>query len=325
MGPGGSYQVMNVSARALFLSFDGRINRATYWTRAFPVLLTLGLIVNVVLALEYKTTGSQGIASLVLSLTGMWPVLAVTVKRLHDRGRSGWFLLVIFIPILGAVWLLAEVWALPGADQANRFGDVPKDNGLPRRSVLPVGIVGVSSQVFLIAWIFFWPGAELRNALVANDYELIRFEVPVSGPVEVPRGNVIFLLQVDGSARIGDIELSECFAAGSDRSEVQMCRLDVSRLGGPADFMVFHGAPSSGTSAFSFEKADGRVIIALGPDLSHRNTGWLVGEINRPGNDLRQLKREIRRKRHMRLALAIVAAAMLGSAVFVASRKRGAG
>ena len=276
---------MNVSAHALFFSFDGRINRATYWTRAFPVLVVSGLLVNAVLAFEYEKTGSQGLSSLALCLIGLWPVFAVTIKRLHDRGRSAWFLLVILVPVLGAIWLLAEVWVLPGTDQTNRFGDIPQDEGLKRRWIAPLGVACVSAQVFLIIWTFFWPGAELRHALVANEYGLIRLEAPVSGQVEVPNGNSVILLRVDGNATIDDIVLSECFPVERYPTETQFCRVDASNLERSTDLIFFDGGPS-GSSTFSFEKADGRVIVVLSVDalVTARPSAdnWIVKEMSRP-------------------------------------------
>ncbi|MCP4330884.1 MAG: DUF805 domain-containing protein [Alphaproteobacteria bacterium] len=111
--------------KALFFSFTGRINRATYWTRAMPVLLAYGLLVNLVVLVEVDAIGSQGPVSTLLSLAGLWPNLAVAVKRLHDRDRSGWFVLIILIPFIGAIWLIIEVWLLKGTEGPNRFDEAP--------------------------------------------------------------------------------------------------------------------------------------------------------------------------------------------------------
>jgi uncharacterized membrane protein YhaH (DUF805 family) len=52
----------------------------------------------------------------------LWPAIAVGAKRCHDRDRSGWFLLVFAIPVLGALWLLIELGFFRGAVGPNRFG-----------------------------------------------------------------------------------------------------------------------------------------------------------------------------------------------------------
>ncbi len=51
--------------------------------------------------------------------------LAVSVKRCHDRDRSGWFLLIYFIPIIGELWVSIELGFLRGTAGANRFGPDP--------------------------------------------------------------------------------------------------------------------------------------------------------------------------------------------------------
>jgi len=53
------------------------------------------------------------------------PALSVTVRRLHDRDRSGWWYWLLLIPLVGAIWLL--VWFCSGGTQGdNRFGPDPK-------------------------------------------------------------------------------------------------------------------------------------------------------------------------------------------------------
>jgi uncharacterized membrane protein YhaH (DUF805 family) len=278
---------MNVEARNLFFSFAGRINRATYWTRAFPVLLILGLIVSATLAVELRVFGAQGVASLILTVCGLWPVFAVTVKRLHDRGRSAWFLLTFLIPVVGPIWLLIEVWVLSGAYGPNRFGDAPLDKGFNRRWVVPFEVVGAAMVISLLVWILFAPipfTVALRHALAANRYELIRMEAPVSGPVAVPAGNSLILMQVDGNARVSSVELGQCarmhiLATTND----QVCRVE--GVGTLPHFLV--GTPDR-TPAFSVETAEGRAIIVLSvdflsPDAEYEyGVDWLLEELNRP-------------------------------------------
>ena len=59
----------------------------------------------------------------------VWIGLALAVKRCHDRDKSGWFLLIGFIPIIGGVWLLVELGFLDGTQGPNRFGPSPKGLG----------------------------------------------------------------------------------------------------------------------------------------------------------------------------------------------------
>jgi uncharacterized membrane protein YhaH (DUF805 family) len=156
-------------------SFGGRINRAKMWAFSFIVSLIYQLLF---FALQAITVGfgddapdffgtwptrpqewAFAIPSCVLMLAGAWSSLAVTVKRLHDRDRSVWWLLLFFggplgllllmllpgvapengshaTPSLGfflllapfaflALWFQLEMYLLPGTRGPNRFGPDP--------------------------------------------------------------------------------------------------------------------------------------------------------------------------------------------------------
>lgn len=98
--------------QALF-SFDGRVGRSMYWRFAVvPAVLFLTLTFLFNLAMRM---GSFGFT--VVGLLICWIVLAVSVKRCHDRGRSGWFVLVGLIPLLGTLWLLYDLGLQPGINE----------------------------------------------------------------------------------------------------------------------------------------------------------------------------------------------------------------
>ena len=65
------------------------------------------------------------IVTLIVALAGIWVALAVGAKRCHDRDRSGWFQLIMLIPIVGGLWLLIELGFLRGTIGENRFGPDP--------------------------------------------------------------------------------------------------------------------------------------------------------------------------------------------------------
>jgi uncharacterized membrane protein YhaH (DUF805 family) len=74
----------------------------------------------------YGVASPYGIIYLIYSLVVFLPSLAVSVRRLHDVGKSGWMLLVSFIPLVGAIWLivLAVTDSQPGS---NKWGENPKE------------------------------------------------------------------------------------------------------------------------------------------------------------------------------------------------------
>ena len=109
-----------------YFNFKDRSTRSAYWY--FILFLFLASIVTAVadLALfepkfEPKTVGPiNGIFSLATFI----PSLALAVRRLHDIDRSGWWVLLGLIPIIG--WIILIVWACqPTAPQPNRYGPPP--------------------------------------------------------------------------------------------------------------------------------------------------------------------------------------------------------
>ena len=108
-----------------YVEFNGRATRSEYWYFVL-FLLGIGLVLAVVDGTVYGfgEHGSQPFSS-VFSLVTFLPSLAVAVRRLHDIGRSGWWILIALIPLVGAVVLI--VWMATESDRgANEFGPDPK-------------------------------------------------------------------------------------------------------------------------------------------------------------------------------------------------------
>ena len=119
-----------------FFSFKGRINRSKYWLYLAIYIVTWLLMDRIAVLLESTTAAGQpvvsglaGIVVLMLSLAYVvavtWSYLAVHVKRWHDRDKSGWWVLIGFIPIIGFVWTMIECGCLRGTEGDNRFGPDP--------------------------------------------------------------------------------------------------------------------------------------------------------------------------------------------------------
>ena len=54
------------------------------------------------------------------------PTFAVSIRRLHDVGKSGWFSLIVLVPVLGLIWLII-LFCSNGVDGQNRYGSDPKE------------------------------------------------------------------------------------------------------------------------------------------------------------------------------------------------------
>lgn len=107
--------------------FSGRAGRPEYWFWAlFQFLLIIALAIVDALAFGDSANVFSLIASLILFL----PTLAVTVRRLHDADRSGWWVLLWLVPIIGQIWLIV-LMCLRGTDGPNRFGMGPADAAIP--------------------------------------------------------------------------------------------------------------------------------------------------------------------------------------------------
>jgi len=109
----------------VFLNFQGRLNRQPFWI-ATLVLWLLSMGVTFVTSILFGsqsavTTFVQAVVALVLLI----PSLAVAVKRYHDRDKSGWWILIVFIPIIGLIWYIVELGFLPGTPGPNRYGPDP--------------------------------------------------------------------------------------------------------------------------------------------------------------------------------------------------------
>lgn len=58
----------------------------------------------------------------IFSLLAIIPAVLVYIKRWHDRDKSGWWMLIMLLPIIDAIWALIELGFLPGTPGPNRFG-----------------------------------------------------------------------------------------------------------------------------------------------------------------------------------------------------------
>lgn len=105
--------------------FSGRARRAEYWWFfLFNLLASVALsIIDSVTGLV--TAGGIGILGTIYALAVLIPGLAVLVRRLHDTNRSGWWVLIAFVPLIGAIVLLvfAVLDSQPGT---NQYGPNPK-------------------------------------------------------------------------------------------------------------------------------------------------------------------------------------------------------
>lgn len=100
--------------------FKGRARRKEYW-----MFFLMNMIVTLILTVVESITGLTDILVGIYSLIVLLPSLAVGVRRLHDTGRTGWWLLINLIPIIGTIVIIVFS-CQDGQPNANKYGPNPK-------------------------------------------------------------------------------------------------------------------------------------------------------------------------------------------------------
>ena len=114
-----------------YVNFSGRASRSEYW---YFVLLNfiISMVFNIITFVLASNGASDGLTvvqvlSWIVSLALFLPGLGVSVRRLHDIGKSGWWLFIILIPCcIGLIWLV--ILMCKGSEmEENEYGPVPED------------------------------------------------------------------------------------------------------------------------------------------------------------------------------------------------------
>ena len=109
-----------------YANFSGRSRRKEYWMftlMQIPIMVLL-IILDGVLGLTFQVFEQDlgyGWLYLIGALVHLIPGLAVSVRRLHDVGKSGWFFLIILIPLIGGIWLFI-LSCTEGNKSENKWG-----------------------------------------------------------------------------------------------------------------------------------------------------------------------------------------------------------
>ena len=101
-----------------YANFNGRASRSEFWW-----FVLANFIISIILGYVDRSIGTQFISTL-YGLAVLIPGIAVSVRRLHDIGKSGWNLLWGLIPIIGAIILI--IWYVKESyPEENQYGQVP--------------------------------------------------------------------------------------------------------------------------------------------------------------------------------------------------------
>ncbi|MCE4563408.1 DUF805 domain-containing protein [Maribellus sp. CM-23] len=104
-----------------YADFNGRARRQEYW-----MFVLFNIIFSIAAGALDAALGTWGAIGGLYGLAMFIPGLAVGVRRLHDIGKSGWMLLIAFIPAIGLIWLLVLL-ATESTSGSNPYGPNPKN------------------------------------------------------------------------------------------------------------------------------------------------------------------------------------------------------
>lgn len=114
-----------------FATFSGRTRREEYWLFYLDCLIVSSALSSLSLSLVHNIVANVIVTTISVAWTlfVLIPSLAVLVRRLHDTNRSGWWLLLFLLPIIGGIVLFVFT-VLPGTVGENDYGDDPKGAAL---------------------------------------------------------------------------------------------------------------------------------------------------------------------------------------------------
>jgi uncharacterized membrane protein YhaH (DUF805 family) len=117
-----------LAALKKYAVFSGRARRKEYWMFALFnfIFLIVAVILDNILGTAVEDVG-YGLFYFLYIIAIFLPALALNVRRLHDVSKSGWFLFISLIPIIGSIWLLV-VLCTDGEAGENYYGPNPKEN-----------------------------------------------------------------------------------------------------------------------------------------------------------------------------------------------------
>ncbi len=115
-----------------YAKFDGRASRSEFWYfTLFYTLISIALafvdflMINPMLGATPDQAARGGLLQILFALAMLLPSIAVAVRRLHDIGKSGWWYLIAFIPIVGP-FVLLYFFVLDSQPGSNQYGPNPK-------------------------------------------------------------------------------------------------------------------------------------------------------------------------------------------------------
>ena len=107
----------NIDLKFLFTTAEGRISRQQWWI-GVGILFAISLVSSLLF-------GSEGLVAAIIGILMLIAGIMLHIKRCHDRGKSGWWCLILLIPFVGFIWAIIDLGILPGTVGPNEYGPDP--------------------------------------------------------------------------------------------------------------------------------------------------------------------------------------------------------
>lgn len=126
----GFADAIRICVKEKYAHFEGRATRSEFW---YFYLFTLIISVPYDMAIIFRSFGLEDAAMIsgglyiIFCLALFLPQLGVTIRRLHDTGKSGWYWLIVLIPIAGIFIFIAQL-IKPSSPEDNKYGPAPKQS-----------------------------------------------------------------------------------------------------------------------------------------------------------------------------------------------------
>ena len=126
----GFADAIRICVKEKYAHFEGRATRSEFW---YFYLFTLIISVPYDMAMIFRSFGLEVAAMIsgglyiIFCLAFFLPQLGVTIRRLHDTGKSGWYWLIVLIPIAGIFIFIAQL-IKPSSPEDNKYGPAPKQS-----------------------------------------------------------------------------------------------------------------------------------------------------------------------------------------------------
>jgi uncharacterized membrane protein YhaH (DUF805 family) len=146
---------------AFYFSPSGRVSRSQYWLKYFLPVFVIGIVIEVIILSAGKESAAGSAFDSLLNLfylVTLWPGIAVLIKRIHDRNKTGWLVMLLYVPL---VFLVAALIATVTAA-------VLDNDAATTASGIALAIVGLITVAITI-WFFIEFGC-MRGTVGPNKY-----------------------------------------------------------------------------------------------------------------------------------------------------------